>query len=124
MTQSIHNTLVASVVADLEENNFSKIKADIPGYDQPDDIWWTKDKNNKFTPDATAQKDGEKYIVEAETKDSLGTSHSDDQIKLFSSHAKSLGGHFILVVPDNAKQKAEKTISSLGIEATIWTVDV
>lgn len=63
--QSKHDSKVKQIARNLKRDGWN-VKADIPGFDQPNPIG----KNN-LIPDITAQKKGAKRIIEVETPETI-----------------------------------------------------
>jgi hypothetical protein len=66
-SQSKHDKKVKEVAQDLQKKGY-KVKADIPGFDQPSPIG----KNNRV-PDIEATKGNRTKLIEVETKDTIST---------------------------------------------------
>lgn len=79
-SQSKHNSQVRKEVEKLEDKDY-KVKADIPGYDQPDTI-------GGYRPDYVAKKGRKRIIGEVETTDSVGSKRDQKQQKAFKQAAK------------------------------------
>jgi hypothetical protein len=78
--QSKHNSQVRKEVKKLENAGY-QVKADIPGYKQPDTI-------GGYRPDYVANKGGKRILGEVETPDSVGTTRDQKQQKAFKQAAK------------------------------------
>ena len=119
--QEEHDSMVRAVANHIKENGHSNIKADLPGYDQPDLIYWESTKKGRI-PDVTSIKN-QGYIFEVETADSIDDSHTEDQWKLFSANAKEHSKKFIVVVPKGSEQQARQRFKELSISVDdVWTV--
>jgi len=79
-TQSKHDSQVRKEVKKLDNAGYN-VKADIPGYKQPDTI-------GGYRPDYVAKKGGKKIIGEVETHDSVASSRDQKQQKAFEQAAK------------------------------------
>lgn len=79
-SQSKHNSQVRKEVEKLEDKSY-KVKADIPGYEQPDTI-------GGYRPDYVAKKSRKRIIGEVETTDSVDSSRDQKQQKAFEQAAK------------------------------------
>ena len=79
-SQSKHNSQVRKDVEKLVDQGF-KVKADIPGYQQPGTI-------GGYRPDYVAKKGTKKIIGEVETNDSVDSSRDQKQQKAFQQAAK------------------------------------
>ena len=78
-SQSKHNSQVSKEVEKLVDQGF-KVKADIPGYQQPNTI-------GGYRPDYVAKKGTRRIIGEVETKDSVDSSRDQKQQKAFQQAA-------------------------------------
>jgi len=78
-SQSKHNSQVRKEVKKLENQDY-KIKADIPGYPQPNTI-------GGYRPDYLATKGKKRIIGEVETPDSVGSTRDEKQRKVFQQAA-------------------------------------
>lgn len=113
-----HEYLVHMMAYYFFNQGFQNIKADIPGMPSPDVIHGTK---RDHIPDLTADKNGVKIILEAETASSILNDHTVSQWSLFSDAAKKAGGEFHVVVPKRSRSTAEQRAIELNIINTIWT---
>ncbi len=78
--QSKHNSQVRKDVEKLVDQGF-KVKADIPGYQQPGTI-------GGYRPDYVAKKGPKRIIGELETADSVDSARDQKQQKAFQQAAK------------------------------------
>ena len=78
--QSKHNSQVRKDVEKLVDQGF-KVKADIPGYQQPGTI-------GGYRPDYVATKGPKRIIGEVETGDSVDSARDQKQQKAFQQAAK------------------------------------
>jgi Holliday junction resolvase len=114
-----HEGLVNMMVNYFNSQGFRNIKADVSGMAKPDTIYGTK-KNH--IPDVTAEKNGMRVILEAESSTSISDEHTASQWSLFADAANKLGGEFHVVVPKGYRDSANQRASELGIIVkTIWT---
>lgn len=79
-SQSKHNSQVRRDVEKLEDQGYG-VKADIPGYKQPDTI-------GGYRPDYVAKKGIKRIIGEVETPESVGSTRDQKQQKAFDQAAK------------------------------------
>jgi hypothetical protein len=79
-SQSKHNSQVRRDVNKLEGQGY-KVKADIPGYEQPGAI-------GGYRPDYTGTKGRKRIIGEVETRDSVDSARDQKQQKAFEQAAK------------------------------------
>lgn len=118
--QGSHDSMVQTVANYLEEKNYSNIRADISGYDQPEKICW---KNNGcHIPDATGEANSVMHIWEVETEDSIFDDHTEDQWKLFAAYAAQFKSVFHVVVPKGFESDARDRLNELEISASIHEV--
>ena len=119
-SQSDHDRIVRYVADFLVTKNYSAVRADIPGFDQPMRITWTNTGQGHI-PDVTAQ--GQQFnLFEVETADSIDDPHTRDQWSLFATYA---GGHnavFWVVVPNGSGVAARRRLTQLGIAGKVWEV--
>ena len=78
-SQSKHDTKVRSIARKLEKQGFD-VKADIPGYVQPDTI-------RGFRPDVIGIKGRQRKIHEVETQDSVDSARDQSQQRAFRQAA-------------------------------------
>jgi hypothetical protein len=117
-TSAAHDRLVVASVQHLKNQGCTNIKAHgVSGYSAPDSI-------GGFIPDATGLNQGTLWIVEAETREGLSASHTEDQLRAFQRHATSQSGWLILSVAATDKATAEALLKRLFPSAqnvTVWT---
>ncbi len=114
-----HHNLITMMVNHFSSQGYRNIKADVPGKLPPDIIIGTKQNH---IPDLTADNDGVKIILEAETASSIFDAHTVSQWSLFSDAAAKSGGQFHVVIPKRSRASAQQRISVLGIVVhEIWT---
>ena len=118
--QSKHDQMVQYTVNYLNNNGFSDIRADLKGRVQPTKITW-KSTSRGHIPDVTAQ-NGQLFLFEVETDDSIFDDHAEDQWKLFATYAREHGAKFWVIVPAGLEPSAQLRLTELGIQAEIWTV--
>lgn len=114
-----HSDLIKMMIQYYTSQGFRNLKADVPNMVSPDIIYGMK-KNH--IPDITAEKNGVRIILEAETEDSIFDDHTASQWSLFSAAAHQNKGEFHIVVPKGSRSDAEQRAADLGIQVdTIWT---
>lgn len=119
--QSEHDSMVRSIINYIKGEKHSSIRADLQGYEKPELIYWSGTKKGHY-PDVTST-EGQNYIFEVETDDSINDSHTEDQWRLFSANAKEHSKTFIVVVSKGAEQQAQQRAKDLGINIDgVWTV--
>ena len=118
--KSEHEILVESLVKYLIKDGYINIKADISGFDPPNNIYCGS--NIFHVPDVTATKNGWGQIFEVETVDSVNNENTISQWSCFSAHARKFNKSFNVVVPETVKSDVKELIQSLGISAGVWTL--
>ncbi len=115
--QSEHDNLIRKQVVSYRQNGYCQIKADHISHPDgaPLQVYG-------HIPDLAAV-DGHNRPVfcEVETTDTLGLSHTQDQLRAFRRAANDVGGSLHLVVPTAAYDYALRVLSSwnLAVEA-VW----
>ena len=118
--QSHHDQMVAAVAQHLVAKGFRDVRADIPGFPQPEKIVWTG-TNRGHIPDASGH--GDAYcLFEVETADSINDQHTADQWTLFATYAAQHGAEFWVVVPVGYRGAADQRLKDLGLTAKVWEV--
>jgi len=97
---SEHDQLVLMMAQHFKQLGYSEIKADIPGWTRPENIFWTSDPNKTYCPDLTCfDTNGVFIILEAETCSTFSDMHTKAQFEIFRAHANNKKGRFEVVVP-------------------------
>lgn len=78
-SQSKHDHKTRSVAVKLERQGY-KVKADVPGFEQPGTI-------GGYRPDVVAKKGSQRKIVEVETPDSVNSARDKGQQQAFRQAA-------------------------------------
>ena len=120
-SQTSHDQMVWDVYNHLISNSYRDVKADLQSLTKPDLIHWTSNKKGHI-PDLTAKYNGNEFIFEVETTDSIFDQHTEDQWRLFAANANQYGKSFRVVVPKSSKEAVDSRLNQLGIQADIWTV--
>ena len=107
--QSLHDMMVEIRANNLRSDGYD-VSADIPGFPQPPTI-------KGYIPDIYAVKGYSKIITEAETCDTIGSQHTKEQYKAFSS---VLGAEFHVVVPKSCLSDAKRYAELWGIKVNEW----
>lgn len=117
-----HDQLITHAVTELEAKGYTAISADhLPNYSQPAKITWKG--GDGHIPDITAKGQSTLLIMEAETEDSIESTHTASQFKLFSVFAREHANEFWVIVPSRIARLAGEVLSRLGIEnAKVWAV--
>jgi hypothetical protein len=105
----------------FRNQGYSEFKADLEGYDQPDEI-------SGYIPDLTCRKNDSKrtlILLEAETCNTIFEAHTEKQWTAFYNYAKQFDGEFHVVVPKTCDSKpgrdlANERLKQLRIFATKW----
>lgn len=114
-----HDDLIKMMVQYFTKQDFRNIKADISGMPTPETITGT---TRNHVPDLTADKNGIKIILEAETSSSIFDDHTASQWSLFSDAMQKIGGEFHIVVPKKERNATERRTANLGLRVNnIWT---
>lgn len=114
-----HRNLITMMISYFAGQGYQNIKADVPGRVSPDTIIGTKQNH---MPDLTAEKNGTKIILEAETSSSIFDVHTASQWSLFSSAASNFGDQFHVVVPKESRSGAQQRAAALGLVVhEFWT---
>ena len=120
-TKSQHAIMVESLVNYLIKDGYINIKANITGFDPPDNIYCGSD--TFLIPDVTAVKSGWGQIFEVETVDSINKADTAGQWSCFSVHARKFNKSFNVVVPETIKSDVKELLQSLDISAGVWTLN-
>ncbi|MBC8458922.1 MAG: hypothetical protein H8D67_13085 [Deltaproteobacteria bacterium] len=118
ISQSQHDQIVRYAVNYLMNNGFSDIRADLQGQVKPTKITW-KLTGHGHIPDVTAQ-NGQFYLFEVETDDSIFNDHTENQWKLFATYAREHNAKFWVVVPAGSEASVQLRLNELGIQAEVW----
>jgi hypothetical protein len=110
--------MVTAAARHLVAKGFQEVKADLPGFQQPDKIVWSGSGRGHI-PDVTGW-GSEFNLFEVETADSINDQHTADQWKLFAAFAGQHGAVFWVVVPVGAAAAAGQRLKDLGISAKVW----
>jgi hypothetical protein len=86
------------LVADILNNGGANVRVDLPGFAPPERIVWTTTREG-HVPDVTADLLGQRFVFEVETPDTLSSSHTESQLKLFGTFAGEHNHVCCLVVP-------------------------
>lgn len=114
-----HHNLITMMFNHFVGQGYQNIKADVPGKLRPDTIIGTKENH---IPDLTAEKNGTKIILEAETANTIFDAHTASQWSLFSSAAATSGDQFHVVVPKESRGSAQQRAAALRVVVhEIWT---
>lgn len=119
--QTKHDQLVEYAINFLIGEGFSNVKADLRGCTLPNKITWTSNGKGHI-PDVTA-KNGQLFVFEVETADSINDLHTADQWELFSKYVSQHGGEFWVLVPAGSESDAQNRFNQLRINnGKIWAV--
>jgi hypothetical protein len=89
-SQSKHDRAIRAEAKNYEKRGYD-VQADVPGYPQPSTVAGHR-------PDLIVEKDGQRTIVEVETKDSLNTEHADAQNSAFLRARRHPSTHYRRVI--------------------------
>lgn len=122
-----HANLIKMMATYFQNQGFTDIRADLPGYTQPDLIRGTRGDHQ---PDLTCRRNDvarRLIILEAETGSTVSDAHTDSQWTLFADAARQTGGEFHVVVPKvvagrSGHEAAKERARQLGIALSqTWT---
>lgn len=122
-----HANLIKMMATYFQNQGFTDIRADLPGYTQPDLIRGTRENHQ---PDLTCRRNdaGRTVIIlEAETASTVFDTHTASQWTLFAGAARQWGGQFHVVVPKvvagrSGHEAAKERARRLGITLDqTWT---
>jgi hypothetical protein len=119
--KSQHQIMVEGLVKYLIKDGYINIKADISGFDPPDNIYCGS--NLFLRPDVVAVKNGWGQIFEVETVDSVNKDNTAMKWICFGAHAKKFNKSFNVVVPETVKSDVKELLQSHGIPAGVWSLD-
>ena len=119
--QTEHDKLLLVALNKLKEDGFSEIKAECVDYEKPAPLY-AKEIKNSYSPDITAKKKEQEYIIEVETKDSIFTEVTEKQWKTFSENADYYNKKFVIIIREDLKNEAERQSNYLNVNPEIWTV--
>lgn len=112
----LHDQLVSAAVRNMVKEGCTKVYADLPDHDQPNE-------RSGYRPDAVGYRaNALKFIVEAETPDTLLSDHTTAQLRAFAKEAADTGAALIVVVPEGSTQAANTRLEKLGLAGTVWYV--
>jgi hypothetical protein len=72
-----------------------------------------------YMPDITAKKNGVVHIMQVETTETLTSSRSRHQMKVFANYADSQGSLYCIAVPEGCRSEADKLLVEQGVFANI-----
>ncbi len=106
---ALHQRLARRAIRWLTERGWTVTRAEVMGYPFPSYVHHPYEEA-RSRPDIIAWRKGVIAIGEVETSTSVRSRHSRSQIRIFSEAARSMGGGFLLVVPESAEHAATVTI--------------
>jgi len=112
--QELHNQLISAMIRYCENNNYTDIHANLPGYPPPQ-------RFGNHIPDLTAKRpNNDRIICEAETDDTLTTNHTREKLSIFIRFSATV----ILIVPESCESLAHQTLGDWGIanRITVFTM--
>ena len=118
--QSEHDRIVKAVADHLVAKGFRDVRADLPGWPQPEKIVW-KQNSRGHIPDVTGW-GSEFNLFEVETADSISDQHTADQWTLFAAYAGQHSAVFWVVVPVGSEAAANQRLKELGSAAKVWGI--
>lgn len=112
--------IISAVVDFIRSQDFSNIKANMPGYNAPQKLVWSK-TGNGYTPDITAIKDGKLllFVVKEPTDD---IENQIDKWRLFSSYTSSKNRLCYIVSMAHQEFTIKNILEENRIKAKVLTV--
>jgi len=118
-SESAHQALIAVLAKFLVSQGYRNVKADLPGYDCPEEIRW-RGTNIVHIPDASGWRDGKLHIFEVETEDTISIEHTKSQLELFNAFARQNNARLTVMVPRGVEEQARQQYRAWGLSATVW----
>lgn len=119
LSQASHDDLVRLLAKHYSSLGYKGIRADFPGSTEtPSGLYWSTAPDQKYIPDITCFKNDAAntlIIAEAETCDTLRSSHTREQWQLFAAHAKNSNGEFHVITPQSCKEDAQAVAKEMNI---------
>jgi Holliday junction resolvase len=113
--------MVQRLIEHLKQKGVSQLRADLPGYEQPQKITWTQTGKGHI-PDVSAYHANVMYIFEVEDSESIYLDHTADQFRLFGAFARQHKARFIVVVPQISVPVAQQVLEKVGATAAVWHI--
>lgn len=114
-SQPTHDDMVKKCVEHLISNGYTKMCADLAGYDQPPLRRWEGQQTGHIPDiDATHPQREHRILLEVETEDTITIDHTKEQWKLFAATCDQNKWEFIVVIPAGHKKEAETTLREIG----------
>lgn len=117
--QTAHDNLVRLLAKHYSSLGYKGIRMDVPGSTEtPSGIYWNATPEQKYIPDITCFKNdvaNTLIIAEAESCDTLRSSHTQEQWRLFAAHARSNNGEFHVITPQSCREEAQAVARELSI---------
>lgn len=112
--------IIKAVVDFIRSQNFSNIKANLPGFIAPQRLVWSG-TGNGYTPDVTAVKDGNLlvFVVKEPSED---FTNQIDKWKLFSSYTSGENRACYIVGMANQEFTIKNILEENRIKAKVLTV--
>ncbi len=113
-----HDRLVEMTAERLASHGCAHVRASHPNR------FRACDQIGDYIPDVTAFSGSTLVVVEAESSDGLGETHTEEQWRTFHNHASRVGDYFIAVVnkADEATARALLTrVCGNAANARLWT---
>lgn len=120
-SKQAHDSLLRVLMGILSKpgSGFDLLRADLPGWTQPQGIEWTQTRQG-HVPDARAWKAYTEYVFEVETADTISIEHTRRQCELFSAYASQHNGVFVLFVPTGHEARAQRQLAAWRIKGLVW----
>ena len=117
-SEDTHSAMIRVVVDCLENDLYTDLRADVPGYIQPLPII-LKNHPDAHIPDVTGVKKDEFHLFEVETEDTINDVHTESEWRLFADFAEKYHNVFHIVVPKGLTADTEKQLLKLNIRAVV-----
>ena len=112
--------IIKAVIDFIKGEDFSQIKADIPGYNTPEKLVW-KNSGKGYIPDITAIKNG--MFLLFTVKDPKENIHTYlDKWRLFSSYSRKVNRECYIVSLANQEFTIKNILNENKINANVLTV--
>jgi len=108
--KDLHDSMVKAMIKALKHKEIEVLKADVEGYERPDEI-------DGYIPDVVGKKEsGTIVVVEVETCESVNSDHTKEQFKAFSN----ADGEFWVDVPESCLEKLKKNVKAWKVIVNKW----
>ena len=123
-SQTEHDALLLNLGEFCLEQGFSELRLDLPDAfcARPDTLRLLQ--SDQFeTPDASGMFEGQEYIFEVETEDSVEDEHTVSQWRIIAEYTAETGKKMVIAVPGQAVETVWRRLEELGIKgAEVWAL--